>query len=145
MLGIRERTIYGAATLNAIHEGLTKIAEQNNVQVEFYQSNLEGEIIDRIQECYGESDAIVINAGAYTHTSIAIRDAIAAVNIPTIEVHITNTARREEFRQTSYLSAVCAGVIAGFGPFSYQLALLAAIQIAREIEAQKAAINQAQA
>ncbi|GHV02810.1 3-dehydroquinate dehydratase [Campylobacterota bacterium] len=141
MLGIRERSIYGAITLEALHEGLKKIAEQNGIEVEFHQSNLEGEIVDRIQESYGESDVIILNAAAYTHTSIAIRDAISAVNIPTIEVHISNTARREEFRHTSLISAVCAGIITGFGPFTYHLAMLAAIQICNEIAAQKAAQN----
>ncbi|MDR3162439.1 MAG: type II 3-dehydroquinate dehydratase [Helicobacteraceae bacterium] len=137
MLGIRERAIYGAMTLNAIHEGIKKIAEQNGVEVEFHQSNIEGELIDRIQECYGESEAIILNAAAYSHTSIALRDAIAAVSVPTIEVHLSNTAQREEFRHKSPITAVCAGIIAGFGPFSYHLAMIAAIQIAREAEARK--------
>ncbi|MDR1910770.1 MAG: type II 3-dehydroquinate dehydratase [Helicobacteraceae bacterium] len=143
MIGVRERSLYGAMTMDAIHNEMRKIAEQNGAQIEFYQSNLEGEIIDRIQECYGETDAIILNPAAYSHTSIAIRDAISAVAIPVVEVHITNIARREEFRHNSYVSPVAAGVIAGFGPFGYHLALLAAIQIAKEIEAQKTAAKQA--
>ncbi|MDR2906344.1 MAG: type II 3-dehydroquinate dehydratase [Helicobacteraceae bacterium] len=141
MLGVREKALYGAMTMDNIHAEMRKIAEQNGAEIEFYQSNLEGEIVDRIQECYGETDAIILNPGAYTHTSIAIRDAITAVGVPTIEIHITNIARREEFRQNSYISPVAAGVISGFGPFGYHLALLSAIQIAREIDAQKAANN----
>ncbi|GHS86984.1 3-dehydroquinate dehydratase [Campylobacterota bacterium] len=137
MLGLREKSLYGVMSLDALHAELKKIAEQNGVEIEFYQSNLEGEIIDRIQECYGESDVIILNPAAYTHTSIAIRDTIASVGIPVVEVHITNIARREEFRKHSYISPVAAGVISGFGPFGYHLALLSAIQIAREIEAQK--------
>ncbi|MDR2033511.1 MAG: type II 3-dehydroquinate dehydratase [Helicobacteraceae bacterium] len=143
MIGVRERSLYGAMTMDAIHNEMRKIAEQNGAQIEFYQSNLEGEIIDRIQECYGETDAIILNPAAYSHTSIAIRDAISAVAIPVVEVHITNIARREEFRHNSYVSPVAAGVIAGFGPFGYHLALLAAIQIAKEVEAQKTAAKQA--
>lgn len=138
MLGIREKTIYGALSLSALHSQLQIIADQHGVQVDFYQSNYEGEIVDKIQECYGESDVIILNPAAYTHTSIAIRDAIATVGIPVIEVHISNIARREEFRHHSYITPVAAGVIAGFGPFGYQLALLSAIQIGNEIAAQKA-------
>jgi 3-dehydroquinate dehydratase-2 len=145
MIGVRERSLYGAMTMDTLHNEMRKVAEQNGAQIEFYQSNLEGEIVDRIQECYGESDAIVLNPAAYSHTSIAIRDAISAVAIPVVEVHITNISRREEFRKNSFVSPVAAGVISGFGPFGYHLALLAAIQIAKEIEAQKAAANQTKA
>lgn len=137
MLGIRERGIYGAMTMQEIHNEMQKVATQNGVEVEFFQSNLEGEIVDKIQECYGETDAIIINPAAYTHTSIAIHDAISAVSIPTIEVHISNTARREEFRQKSLISPVSYGTITGFGPFGYHLAMISAIQIGKEIEAQK--------
>jgi 3-dehydroquinate dehydratase-2 len=139
MLGIREKSIYGAMSMTNLHNEMQKVADQLGVEIEFFQSNLEGEIVDRIQECYGEADVIIINPAAYTHTSIAIRDAISAVGIPVIEVHISNTARREEFRQNSYITPVAAGVIAGFGPFGYHMAMMAAIQIGSEVEAQKKA------
>lgn len=142
MLGVREKSLYGAMSLSQLHAEMKKVADQNKVEVEFYQSNLEGEIVDRIQECYGESDVIILNPAAYTHTSVAIRDAIAAVGIPVIEVHITNTARREEFRQKSFITPVAAGVISGFGPFGYHMAMMAAVQIGNEIQAQKAAAQQ---
>jgi len=133
MLGVREQQIYGPMKLEDIHKQMKAYAEANNMEIEFFQSNLEGEIIDKIQECLGDSDGIIINAGAYTHTSIAIRDAIAAVQIPTIEVHISNIYRREKFRHKSMLAPVCAGIITGFGPFSYHLALIAMNQIFQEI------------
>ncbi len=139
MLGVREQNIYGAMKLEQIHANMKVFAEQNGAEVEFFQSNLEGEIIDRIQECLGEFDGIIINPAAYTHTSIAIRDAIAAVNIPAIEVHISNIHAREEFRQKSITAAVCAGTVSGFGPFSYHLALMAMLQILNEVKAVKEA------
>jgi 3-dehydroquinate dehydratase II len=135
LLGVREPHIYGPMRMEDIHENMRAFASQNNIEVEFFQSNLEGEIVDRIQECIGNADAIVINPAAYTHTSIAIRDAILSVGIPTIETHISNPARREEFRHASMVAAACHGTIAGFGPFSYHLALIAAIQIANEVKA----------
>lgn len=141
MLGVREQNLYGPMKMEQIHQNMEAYAGQNSLEMEFFQSNLEGEIVDKIQECIGEVDGIIINAAAYTHTSIAIRDAIAAVAIPTIEVHLTNTAAREEFRQKSMIASVCAGTIGGFGPFSYHLALMAMHQILTEI----AAIRQQQA
>lgn len=137
LLGVREQNLYGPMSLEQIHKNMEGYAEANKLEIEFSQTNLEGEIVDRIQECLGEVDGIIINAAAYTHTSIAIRDAIAAVGIPTIEVHITNTSAREEFRQKSMIAPVCAGVISGFGPFSYHLALMAMHQILTEINALK--------
>lgn len=137
MLGTRERNIYGAMTMEDIHAQMKVVADQNNIEIEFFQSNLEGEIVDRIQECLGETDGIIINPAAYGHTSIAIRDAISAVSIPAIEVHITNIARREEFRQKSIISAVCAGQVMGFGPVGYHLAMVGMIQIFNQIEAFK--------
>jgi len=134
MLGIREQQIYGPMKLEDIHKQMKAFADANSMDIEFFQSNLEGEIVDKIQECLGDSDGIIINAGAYTHTSIAIRDAIAAVQLPTIEVHISNVYRREKFRQKSMLAPVCAGVISGFGPFSYHLAMVAMQQIFQEIQ-----------
>ncbi|MDY0124509.1 type II 3-dehydroquinate dehydratase, partial [Sulfurimonas sp.] len=103
----------------------------------FFQSNLEGEIVDKIQECYGDADGIIINPAAYTHTSIAIRDAISAVNLPTIEVHISNVHRREEFRKQNMIAAVCSSSIVGFGPFGYHLAMVGMLQIMNEIKAVK--------
>ena len=147
MLGVRETQIYGPMKLEQIHAQMKEVASQNGVEIEFFQSNLEGELVDKIQECYGEAHGIIINAAAYTHTSIAIRDAIAAVNIPTIEVHISNLHRREEFRQTNMIAPVCTSSIVGFGPFGYHLAMMGMLQIMNEIkavqEAQQAAQQQA--
>ena len=137
MLGVREQNIYGPMKLEQIHKNMEGFAEQNGLEIEFFQSNLEGEINDRVQECLGDADGIIINPAAYTHSSIGIRDAIAAVNVPTIEVHISNIHRREEFRQKSMIAPVCAGQITGFGPFSYHLALLALTQILQEVKAVK--------
>ena len=135
MLGIREQNIYGPMKLEDIHAQMKNFAEQNGMEIEFFQSNLEGEIVDKIQECLGDAQGIIINPAAYTHTSIAIRDAIAAVQLPTIEVHISNIYRREEFRQKSLIAPVCAGQISGFGPFSYHLAMVAMLQIFNEMKA----------
>ena len=134
MLGIREQHIYGPMKLEEIHQQMKNFADQNGVEIEFFQSNLEGELVDRIQECLGEADGIIINPAAYTHTSIAIRDAISAVQIPTVEVHISNIYAREEFRKKSLIAPVCAGQIAGFGPFSYHLAMIAITQIMNELK-----------
>ena len=139
MLGKREPNVYGVMTMEDIHKQMKVVADQNNVDIEFFQSNLEGEIIDKIQECLGDADGIIINPAGYSHTSVAIRDAIAAVNLPTIEVHISNIARREEFRQKSLISAVTAGQVIGFGPIGYHLAMIAMLQIFSQIEAVKKA------
>jgi len=144
LLGMREPHIYGPMRMEDIHENMRVFASQNDIELEFFQSNLEGEIVDRIQECIGNANAIIINPAAYTHTSIAIRDAILACGIPAIETHISNPARREEFRHTSMVAAACHGTIAGFGPFSYHIALIAAIQIANEVKAIEEAQTQAQ-
>jgi 3-dehydroquinate dehydratase-2 len=138
MLGVRETNIYGPMKLEDIHTQMKAVAEQNGFEIEFFQSNLEGEIVDKIQECLGDADGIIINPAAYTHTSIAIRDALSAVQLPAIEVHISNIARREEFRKKSLISDVVAGTITGFGPFSYHLAMIAMIQILNEVKAMKA-------
>ena len=147
MLGVREQNIYGPMKLEQIHAQMKEFGEQSKVEVEFAQSNLEGEIVDRIQECYGDADGIIINAAAYTHTSIAIRDAIAAVNLPTIEVHISNIHRREEFRKENMIAPVCTSSIVGFGPFGYHMAMIGMLQIMNEkhaaMEAQKLAQEQA--
>ena len=142
MLGVREQNIYGPMKLEQIHAQMKEVATQNGVEIEFFQSNLEGEIVDKVQECYGEAHGIIINAAAYTHTSIAIRDAISAVSIPTIEVHISNIHRREDFRKENMIAPVCSSSIVGFGPFGYHLAMMGMLQIMNELkaaqEAQKA-------
>jgi 3-dehydroquinate dehydratase II len=147
MLGVREQHIYGHMKLDDIHAQMAATAKQNNVEIDFFQSNLEGELVDRIQECLGVADGIIINSAAYTHTSIAIRDAISAVKIPTIEVHLTNIHQREEFRHKSLIAPVVSGQIVGMGPFGYHLALMAMVQILKEIEAikdtQKKALKEA--
>ena len=135
MLGVRDQNNYGPMKLDDIHAQMQAFAEQNNVEIEFFQSNLEGEIVDRLQECLGDATGIVINPAAYTHTSIAIRDAISAIQIPTVEVHLSNIHQREEFRHTSLTAPVCAGQIVGFGPFGYHLAMLSVIQIMNEVKA----------
>ncbi|MCH9740727.1 MAG: type II 3-dehydroquinate dehydratase [Epsilonproteobacteria bacterium] len=139
MLGHREQNIYGPMKMEDIHKQMEGFAQQNGVEIEFFQSNLEGEIVDRVQECLGEANGIVINPAAYTHTSIAIRDAIAAVQIPTVEVHLSNIYQREEFRQKSLIAPVCAGQITGFGPFSYHMAMIAVTQIMNEVKAMQEA------
>ena len=123
MLGIREPQIYGTRTLNDINADIEKCAEQLGAQCGFFQSNSEGELIDAIHSVAQEYDGCVINAGAYTHYSVAIRDAISAVDKPFVEVHLSNVHAREEFRHKSMISAVCKGVICGFGEQSYMLAL----------------------
>lgn len=139
MLGVREQNVYGPMKLEQIHAQMKEFAEANGLEIEFFQSNLEGELVDRIQECLGDADGIIINPAAYTHTSIAIRDAIAAVALPTIEVHISNIYRREEFRQKSMIAPVCASSVVGFGPFGYHLAMTGMSQIFNEINAMKEA------
>lgn len=140
MLGIREQHIYGPMSLEQIHDQLKTAAGQNGVEVEFFQSNLEGEIVDRIQECLGTVDGIMINPAAYSHTSIAIKDALSAVAMPVVEVHISNIYKREEFRQKSITAGASTGVISGFGPFGYHMGLIALMQIITEIKA----VSQAQ-
>ena len=144
MLGIREQNIYGPMKLEQIHEQMKEVATQNGVEIEFFQSNLEGEIVDKIQECYGDAQGIIINAAAYTHTSIAIRDAISAVSLPAIEVHISNIHRREEFREKNMIAPVCTSSIVGFGPFGYHLAMMGMLQIMNEIKAAQEAQQQVQ-
>lgn len=138
MLGVREKNIYGPMKLEDIHGQMKAFAEQNKLDIEFFQSNLEGEIVDRVQECMGDADGIIINAAAYTHTSIAIRDAISAVQLPTLEVHLSNIYQREEFRHTSLIAPVCSGQISGMGPFGYHLAMVGMTQILNEVKMMKA-------
>jgi 3-dehydroquinate dehydratase-2 len=127
LLGQREPSLYGRDTLADIEATVRERAARLGAEIEFRQSNLEGELVGWIQEAKGKFEAIVLNAAAYTHTSIALRDAISAVGIPTIEIHLSNIHAREEFRHTSVIAAVCRGQISGFGPKSYLLGLEAAI------------------
>ena len=129
LLGKREPDVYGHATLADIETEVRKRAKSLGVKVDFRQSNLEGELVDWIQEAKGNFDVIVLNAAAYTHTSVALRDAIAAVGVPTIEIHLSNIHAREKFRQKSLIAPVCCGQIAGFGQNSYILALEASINV----------------
>lgn len=125
MLGKREPEIYGADTLESINAELAEYCGKIGVQPEFYQSNSEGALIDFIHSARENADGIVLNAGAYTHYSIAIRDAISAAGVPCVEVHLSNVHKREEFRHKSVISAVCTGVICGFGKDVYRLAVSA--------------------
>ena len=126
MLGTREPEVYGTDTLADIDLQLTQLAEQKGITLQTFQSNSEGDIVSRIQQAAGQIDFIIINPAAYTHTSVAIRDAFLATRIPFIEVHLSNVFAREEFRQHSYLSDITTGVISGFAINSYRLALEAA-------------------
>lgn len=123
MLGTREPEKYGSTTLKDIETNLITLAKALNCNVDCFQSNHEGELIDKIQSSKNNYDGIIINAGGYTHTSVALRDAIASVSIPTVEVHMTNIHAREEFRHTSLLSAVCIAQVIGFKENSYKYAL----------------------
>ncbi len=128
LLGQREPQIYGRTTLAEIEALVRKQAQKSGAEVEFRQSNSEGELVGWIQEARSV-DAIVLNAAAYTHTSVALRDAIASAGIPTIEIHLSNTHARESFRQKSLIAPVCCGQIAGFGAASYVLAVDAAVTV----------------
>lgn len=137
MLGVREPGIYGTHNLNDIIEGLKKSAAECGVEIEAFQSNAEFEIIDKIHNAMGHFSFIIINPAAFTHTSVAIRDALLAVKIPFFEVHISNVHAREEFRHHSFLSDIAEGVICGFGPNGYEYALREA---AKRLSALKPAI-----
>ncbi len=131
LLGKREKSIYGKTTLGEINKALVKMARTEKIRLDLFQSNHEGEIVTKIQETDGKYDALVINPAAFTHTSVAIRDAIAAVAIPAVEVHLSNIHAREPFRKESFVSPVAAGVVFGFGVESYLLGLRGAIALAR--------------
>lgn len=128
MLGVREKEFYGSQTLEDINTELTSLATSKGVAVEFFQSNHEGELVDRIQQALGRVDFIIINPGAFTHYSIAIYDALKAVQIPVIEVHLSNIFARENFRSQSLISPLAVGGIFGLGSIGYRLALEAAIE-----------------
>ena len=126
LTGLRETSVYGTETLEKINEKIANFAQGCGDSVDFYQSNIEGELVNKLHEAFlnGGYDGIVFNAGAHTHYSFALRDAIAAINIPVVEVHMSNVHAREEFRHHSVLSEVCKGVVCGFGWKSYVMALV---------------------
>ena len=127
LLGIREPEIYGNKTLDQIEQELIKVARQNGFKLECYQSNHEGKIVDKIQDSIGFVNGILINAGAFTHTSVALRDSLIGSNIPFVELHISNIFNREGFRKESFLTDKAIGIISGFGVNSYFLSLEAII------------------
>ena len=132
LLGGRETSVYGTTTLDEIDRQLKALAKKEGVEIDIQQSNSEGELVDLIQKASGRYHAVVMNPAAYTHTSVALRDAIASVGLPTVEVHLSNIYRREAFRHHSYVAEVSVGQISGFGAYSYQLGLLAALQHLRK-------------
>ena len=121
LLGIREKKIYGEVSFDSFYKDLLK--KFNNIELEYFQSNHEGELIEKIQEIGFIFDGIIINAGGFTHTSVALRDAIASVKSPAVEVHISNILSREDFRKKSYLSDVCSGIVSGLGLMGYEAAI----------------------
>ena len=133
LVGKREPTIYGSQTLEDIQEELLTLAHELDAKLKFFQSNSEGEMIDCIQKSVGSIDGILINAGAYTHTSIALRDALLGVAIPYVEVHLSNIYSREEFRHKSFLSDKALGLVCGFGSNSYQLALQGIVSYLKQV------------
>ena len=132
LLGSRETSTYGSTTLEEIDAGLIKQGKDLGLEVNCTQSNIEGELVEAIHAAKGQYDVIVINPAAYGHTSVALRDAVLAVGIPIIEIHLTNIHTREEFRHTTYLQDVASGIIMGFGPYSYTLGLEAAAKLIQE-------------
>lgn len=132
LLGIREPQVYGSASLDEINKKLIQWAKRESVQVEIRQSNSEGELVNWIQEAMGRYQGIVINPAAYTHTSIALRDAILSTGMPTVEVHLSNIYKRESFRHQSYIADVAIGQISGFGADSYLLGLQAMVDYLRK-------------
>jgi len=123
LLGIREPSVYGSGSLDELIEGLQEYGSLNGAIIHHFQSNIEGELINRLHESIGNYDGIIINPGAFTHYSIALRDCIAALDVPVIEVHISNIHKREAFRSVSVIAAVCKGQITGLGREGYRLAL----------------------
>src|SRR5262249_3528032 len=139
LLGTREPEVYGRDTLKTIDSTLRRLAKELGVRLDTFQSNGEGALVDRVQEARHETDAIIINAGAYTHTSVAIRDALLATQLPVIEVHLSNTYKREAFRHRSLIADIAVGQIVGFGADSYSLGLRAASALLRRESPPKAA------
>lgn len=129
MLGVREKSIYGTKTLDEINEEITQFCIGHGIDADFFQNNSEGAIIDAIHGAINIYDGIVINAGAYTHYSIAIADAIKCIDIPVVEVHMSNVHSREEYRHKSVIGSGCCGVIAGFGDYSYILGIMAVMHM----------------
>ena len=134
LTGLREKNVYGAATLDEINAKITAFAKANGDSVAFYQSNIEGELVNKLHEAFLDKtcDGILLNAGAFTHYSYALRDAIAAIDIPVAEVHMSNVHAREDFRHNSVLSEVCKGVVCGFGAGSYLSALVGLKEILKK-------------
>jgi 3-dehydroquinate dehydratase-2 len=128
LLGTREPQVYGVATLARVDEGLAALARELGAEAEFFQSNHEGALVDHVQQAAARVDGFVVNAGAYTHTSIALRDALAGVARPYVEVHVSNVFARERFRHRSYLAGLAVGVVSGFGPNSYRLGFRALVE-----------------
>jgi 3-dehydroquinate dehydratase II len=131
LLGKREPEIYGSQTLDGINSGLASQAKTLEIEIEFFQSNHEGALIDQIHQAMGHRDGILINPGGYTHTSVALRDALSGVAVPVVEVHLSNIHRREEFRHYSYIAPIAVGQISGFGADSYRLGLEALVNYLR--------------
>jgi 3-dehydroquinate dehydratase-2 len=127
LLGTREPAIYGHTSLATLEHQLEEVAAELGVQIDFFQSNHEGGLIDAVQGAVGRYQGVLVNPGAFTHTSLALRDCLAAVNLPAVEVHLSNLHRREEFRQRSLTASAAVGVIQGFGPLSYELGLRALV------------------
>ena len=132
LLGTREPEIYGALTLGEIEQACSAHAHNLGFDIVFRQSNHEGELVDWIQESRHEAAALILNGGAYTHTSIAIDDALKALTIPVVEVHLSNPGNRESFRRRSFVGPAASGLVAGFGAFGYRLAVDAAIELAKK-------------
>jgi 3-dehydroquinate dehydratase-2 len=128
LLGTREPEVYGTTTLEEINADLTAVAKEWGAELEFFQSNHEGALIDRIQEAASWADGILINPAGLTHTSVCLRDALSAVGLPVVEVHLSNVFAREEFREHSFVSGIAVGVISGFGPLGYRLGLQALLE-----------------
>ena len=129
LLGTREPDVYGAETLADIEANCRARADALGLEIDFRQTNTEGELVDWVQQARGDADVLIVNAGAYTHTSVALLDALKAVDLPVIEVHLSNIHQREEFRHHSYVSKAALGMICGFGSFGYDLSLEAAARI----------------
>ncbi len=134
LLGQREPDVYGSVTIRQSNDRLKKVAKTNKVAIDFFQSNHEGEIVSKIGAAKGTYQAILMNPAAYTHTSVAIRDAVSAVDVPVIEVHLSNIYAREEFRHHSLIAPVVKGQISGFGAQSYELGLLAALSVLQDTQ-----------